>query len=173
MENFVTENNEANTVELNRDQIRSLERDAKLTREATARAEAAEKKLAMMGAGLDLSRPAVEFFATHYTGELTVEALTAEALRLGLISATDSNAEKPETPPATGITNARELLANGAVGDNGQEPTISVKKSAVKEALKLVQDGASMDDAQALLFNRLVEAASKGDKSVIVEGIRS
>jgi len=169
---------EQHTVTLNREQIRALERDAKLTREATARAETAERELAMMRAGLDLSTPAAQFFAQHYSGELDADAVRAEAARLGLIVSTDTPAPTP-TPepvteqPVTTLTDVRDLISTGATGDTGAPPPARpVREVAREEAEAMMKQGASTEDAQAAFFRRLAHAASEGDRTVIIPGFR-
>lgn len=81
------------TVTLRRDQIRQLEKQAKAATEATARADAAERKLAFAEAGLSLADPKMAYFVKGYDGEMTAAAITEAATTAGFLGA--------ETPPAT------------------------------------------------------------------------
>ena len=82
---------EPRTVTLKRDQIRQLEKQAKAATEATARAEAAERKLAFAEAGLSLADPKMAYFVKGYDGDLTAEAITEAATTAGFLGAPPSD----------------------------------------------------------------------------------
>lgn len=99
---------ESRTVTLKRDQIRQLEKQAKTASEATARAEAAERKLAFAEAGLSLSDPKMAYFVKGYDGEMTAEAITEAATTAGFLGA-------PAVPATVAADDAEaEALARNA-----------------------------------------------------------
>lgn len=171
------ENDDQNDSEitLKRSQIRAMERDAKLTREATERASAAERKLAIIEAGLDMTNPTVAFFARHYDGELTADAVRQAASEAGIlvdpVGGSPSGNEGEGEGPTVDSTNARDLIANGAIGDTGKPPERPVRITAIETAREYMNQGATREEAGALAFNQLVAAAAKGDKSVIIPSI--
>lgn len=163
------------TVTLRRDQIRAMERDAKTAREAQQRADKAERQLAIVRAGLDLSNPAVEFFAQHYAGEVTAEAVAAEAKRLGLLGEAP-----PPTPPVVeepsagdqNLSDLRDIVSQGSIPDSGHLPQKPVRESAMEEARTAIAKGMSGEDAMGSYFNRIAAAAQAGDSSVTIQGFR-
>jgi hypothetical protein len=64
--------------------LRALRKKAKRFDEVEAQRKAAERRLAILKAGIDLDSPHGELFDKVYDGESTVEAVTAEANRYGL-----------------------------------------------------------------------------------------
>ncbi len=95
---------------------RQLERKAeKAAREAAenkAAAEAARRELAFVKAGVDPDSPKAKYFVRGYEGELTVDAIKAEAAQLGLVDAPAPPAE--EIPAAERA--AHERIAASAAG---------------------------------------------------------
>jgi hypothetical protein len=63
---------------------KELEQQARAGREALARAEAAERKLAIHGAGIDLDSPTGKMFMDAYKGAADIDAVRAKAAEYGL-----------------------------------------------------------------------------------------
>jgi len=167
-----------NTVTLPRDQIRAMERDAKTAREAAARADAAERKLAIVTAGIDATNPLGRFFAENYKGELTAEAIKSA---YDAITSNDSNEDPPPPPPATDpaastpppSTDFRQQLANGSQSDDGlagQPPKKPVRQEAVEIGRNLLKEGVTDEEAMGATFRHLVGGAIAGDPTVIRPG---
>lgn len=77
-----------------REQLKRADKDRKARSEAEARAEAAERQLALIKAGIPAEGPG-ELFHRAYDGPLDTDAIRAEAQRYGLWS------EQPqEVPPS-------------------------------------------------------------------------
>lgn len=114
------------TVTLKRDQIRQLEKQAKAATEATARAEAAERKLAFAEAGLSLADPKMAYFVKGYDGEMTAEAITAAATTAGFLSTESPSEESPKVPDAEAEALARnvDVSAYGGVPPAGAEAVV-------------------------------------------------
>lgn len=81
-----------------RQHIKALEADNKALREQVAEAAAARRKLALIEAGVDLNTPTGQLFAKAYDGELTVEAIKAQAEQYGVVA----------PPPATTASPAEQ-----------------------------------------------------------------
>jgi len=158
------------TVTLTRAQIRSMERDAKSAREAIAEANSLRLQLAVTQAGLDITDPKIAFFAKHYDGETTVEAVKAAAATLGFVTAAESDDEGDDGVDPN-LTDARDRLASGALPDNGKAPEKPVRETAITQAREFVKNGGTQEDGMAFAFNQIVGAAAKGDKSVIIPSI--
>jgi hypothetical protein len=92
------------TISLKRTQIRSLEQRAKAASANEARAAKAERELALLKSGIDLSSPMGSKFVQHYDGDTTAEAVRAAAVEWGLA-------------PASGNEHAAELQASQRVAD--------------------------------------------------------
>lgn len=112
------EEQEPRTVTLKRDQIRQLEKQAKAATEATARAEAAERKLAFAEAGLSLADPKMAYFVKGYDGELTAAAITEAATAAGFLGAPTPPVVEPVVPDAE----AEALARNADVSAYGGPP---------------------------------------------------
>lgn len=91
---------------------RSLEskaaKAAKAAEEATARAEAAERRLAFAEAGVNISDPKAKWFVKGYDGDLTADAIKAAAGEAGLVEAPEASDEVPAEEQA-----AHARLAQG------------------------------------------------------------
>jgi hypothetical protein len=89
---------------------KQIEKQAKRAKQAEERALAAERKLAILASGLDLDNPQHAFFAEHYDGEMTAEAIKARATELGFLEP-----PKPEVPDAEVAQHAQgTAIAAGA-----------------------------------------------------------
>ena len=84
------------TVTLNRSEIRALEKKATKAEEAEARASAAERKLAFAEAGISLTDPKLSYFVKGYDGELTAEAIQAEAAKAGFLGEQKPNEQSQQ-----------------------------------------------------------------------------
>lgn len=98
-------------------------KDAKVAREAAeARAQVAERKLALAESGIDFSNPMAKYFADTYNGELTADAIKTAAATIGLIAQSADPEVIQEvaslnriasassaTPPPTSLSEADEI----------------------------------------------------------------
>lgn len=89
-------------VTIPRSNIRQLEKAAKAGAEAQVELAAVRRELAFRDAGIDPTVPQAKYFMKGYDGEVTVEAIRAEAATIGLIGQ-QSTAPPPnpqQIPPA-------------------------------------------------------------------------
>lgn len=102
--------------------IKQLRQKARKFDQAEARAVAAEKKLAFAEAGLDLKDPKLGYFIKGYEGDLTAEAIKAEAVAAGFL-APDAAAAEAQTAQAAALAGAEKVAqaAAGAAGGEGQD----------------------------------------------------
>lgn len=82
--------------------------------DAIARADAAERKVALIEAGVDMSTPLGKYFADTYKGDATVDAIKDAAGQIGLISAAQSPVVQNELAGLERITNASQGAGTSA-----------------------------------------------------------
>lgn len=155
-------------VTLSRDQIRSMERDAKAAR-------AAQRELAFVKAGIDTDSPLGKMFTAAYEGPLDREAIntawTAVAPAAPPPPADDTPPPAGETPPPADdgaeFERERQRLAADGAGDTGTPPDRDPRKTAIEGGHKMMAEGRSRDEAMAQAFSDLAGAAAAGDSRVI------
>ena len=89
--------------------IRQLRKKAKLADEAEARANAAERKLAIIQAGVDINSPTGKLFLKAYDGDNDTDSIQTAAQEYGVIKAPE-----PEVPAEELKT--LERMANASAG---------------------------------------------------------
>lgn len=94
--------------------IRNLREQAKGAKAAETRAAAAERELAFTKAGIDTDDPRQRYFFEGYKGELTADAIKAEATAAGFIGS--ANTSEPQ-----GMTN-EERQTFAATGEAAAAP---------------------------------------------------
>ena len=126
-----------------------------------------QRENAFLRAGVDLSTKAGQMFSKAYDGELTPEAIKAEAAEVNALIVTP----EPEPAPQVQIgederaqTRERAALATGAEPPTGEVPSPDPKRQALREFQKERDDGARLEDAGAAYFDHLFAAAYTGDK---------
>ena len=117
------------TVTLTRQQIRSLERDAKQARKAAEEAAALKRENAFIKAGINPdSDPKLQYFVDGYKGDITAEAIRTAAEQAGFLN-----------PPAAADTDAAasERIAQASAGATAQPPnTTDSKVQELQEAAR-------------------------------------
>jgi hypothetical protein len=151
--------------------IKNLRAKAAKADDAEARAAQAERKLAFVEAGIPLSSKPAQAFLNSYSGEMTPEAIKAEATEWGLIQADDA----PPPPkfddetPERKFQQQRDQLDAGGVPD----PDASSHKGGVDAALegfaKAREAGVSPADAVNDAFGAVIKAAAMGDSQAVFD----
>jgi hypothetical protein len=101
-----------------RKRLKAAREEAETAKQAAeARAEAAERQLAFAQAGVPLSDPRSKYFVKGYEGELTAEAIQAEAATFGLTAAPANTITPTEQQALTTIGQA----ADGAAVPGAQD----------------------------------------------------
>lgn len=75
-----------------RAQLKRLERENRALKEKATAGETAARDLAFLKAGVDPDSPKAKYFVKAYDGDLTVEAIKAEAVAAGLVESQDDGA---------------------------------------------------------------------------------
>lgn len=150
--------------------IKNLRAKADQADTATARAEAAERKLAFVEAGIPLASKPAQAFLASYSGEMNPEAIKAEALEWGLIQA--EGTPPPERFGDDSPEQQQQRLRDGLESGNpaGDEPP---QIGGVDQALKNFTDnrkkGMGAVPATNIAFGEVVLAAAKGDSQAIFD----
>jgi hypothetical protein len=124
------------------------EKALKRATEAEARAAAAERELMFANAGIPADG-AGKYFRKGYDGELTLEAIKAEAESAGLFTAKASaEAEEPEVPAEelAALDAMRRTQAGGIPPDSG-DPA-----QALRARMEAVADGPGASEAIAAML---------------------
>jgi len=90
----------------------ALRKEKKARREAEEQAQQASRELAFMKAGIDMEDPKAAYFVKGYDGDLTAEAVKAEAVRVGFLA--EAPAE-PAVTPETAEQRQAALAGQGAI----------------------------------------------------------
>jgi hypothetical protein len=98
----------------------ALRKEKKARREAEEAATTASRELAFMKAGIDMDDPKAAYFVRGYDGELTSEAVKAEAIRVGFLA---------EAPPEGAVT--PEAAAQRQAALTGQQAIVAAQQGAV------------------------------------------
>lgn len=153
-------------VTLSRDQIRSMERDAK-------EARAAKRELAFVKAGIDTDSALGKLFFTAYEGALETEAIQAAWKDIAPAPPAPPAGDPPPPDPDPGpgaqdFAAERDRIANGGSADDGAPPPErDPRKVAIEDGIRLMAEGKSRDEAMADAFSTLAGAAASGDPRVI------
>jgi len=108
--------------------LRDLRKQAKDGKQAKREAElakqeadAARRELALLKSGIDINSPTGKLFAKSYEGELTAEAIKAEAEQYGLIATSETQSVKEELSAIDRVSNAsagsQAFIAPSALDD--------------------------------------------------------
>lgn len=166
-----------------REEFRNMRRAARRAKQADSAREAAERELALVKAGIDTETKIGRLFLDSYRGDLSKEAILAEASDIpGLISAptppapqtTDQpTGDTPPPPAATQeppqvdpkMTDERDALHSGGTvpGQVNESPTAV----ALQRGVDAMDQGATEEDAMVQIFRTIHEAGASGDERVI------
>ena len=153
------------------DAIRNLRAANKRNEEKARAGEAAMRKLAFLEAGLDPRvNPQVELFMKAYDGELTDEAIRAEANRYKLLDTTPVQEVAPvkeSSPFDTSQTASRSALG-AETGDPGEpleegDPMLN----AYTSFHSLRRDGMTSEEASVAVLGKIFEQARAGNEKFV------
>lgn len=83
-------------ISLSRDDLRALREKARAADEAQSRLAELERKVLFSEAGIDLSSKSAQYFAKGYEGEMSVDAIKAEAQEVGLFRKEQTRTQVPQ-----------------------------------------------------------------------------
>lgn len=150
--------------------IKNLRAANKRAEERAKAAEGAVRKLAFLEAGLNpKDNPQVELFIKAYDGELTTEAITAEAAKYRLISEPVESDEVSDFEVDQSQTRARQSL-----GANSFDPGAPVSEgdpmgNAYAEFHKLRREGATSEEASVAVLGKIFEQARNGNAKFVFD----
>ncbi len=105
LEDDLLEEDEIEDTGLVKNLRKQVNEKSKAEKEALARAETAERALAFRDSGLDLDNPQHKFFADHYEGDMTADAVRSQASDLGFLA-----------PPAPAVSDG-EVAAHAEIAN--------------------------------------------------------
>jgi len=136
---------DSGTVQKMRSRIKSLEKQAKASVDATERANQAERKALFYEAGLDPNDPKAKYFVKGYDGEMTAEEIRAEAAEAGLITVTESSESvSTDEQAALGRVNNTAGSAESTGEDFASKISLAANEAEVMALLR--QSGAPLSE---------------------------
>ena len=135
--------------------------------ESTAAAEAAQKELAFIRAGVDPSTSKVaDLFYKTYEGELDTDAIQAGAAELGLTEAPAPADPTLESDLAAVVATGESTAGDPNIADP-TPPSGDPAEEGMKAFSEAVQAGVPSEIASTEYFNSVVGAAAQGDSRAI------
>lgn len=145
--------------------VSELRKAAEGGKAAKREAELAKRELAFVKAGVDTDKKPARALLENYDGELTSDAIRAEATEWGLLEAAESTEASPAESAAEAVAEAqatRESLEGRPAPDEPAQ--IGGVDAALKNFLKNKEDGMSQVNATNHAFGEVIKAAAQGDK---------
>lgn len=155
------------TIEEGPEHIKKLRAEAENAKALQRELEAKERQIAFLQAGVDTQSKLGQMLMKTYEGELSPEAIRAEAVEVGLVS--DSGTSEVEAVAEVNETqaqfqNARETFVGGDTA-RFDPPVSSAVDRAFDEWNQGRKNGLSSNDAQDMAFAAFISAAASGDPS--------
>lgn len=151
--------------------MKKLRQRAEAAEKAEARAALAEKKIAFLEAGVPVGTKPAQALLNSYEGELTPEAIQAEAKEWGLTGTTTSEPAPEPEPEAKEIITDPQSIRDGLEGSpaTSRPPDKTAHEQAFDGFLKDREDGRSMTDATNRAFGSLIKSAAAGDRTALFD----
>lgn len=143
--------------------VRMKREDIKALEEAASKAkdmDRLQKELVFAKAGIDTDTKLGKMLLQTYEGDLTKEAITAEAQEIGLLEKTTQSPDL--TKEEKDSTKERQTLSNGATSP-GENP-VHPKQEAVDAAKRVIEEGGKFDHAAGAYVSTLVQRFADGDQ---------
>lgn len=128
------------------DEPSELRKAADRGRQAVAEAEALKRENAFLRAGIDIEAPEAKYFYKGYEGELTADAIKAEAETLGLFKTREPASTETATPEEREQTEIRAGLATGS-NAVGSPPDEDPQTAGLRAGFEARKQGASHTEA--------------------------
>ncbi len=130
-----------------------------------------ERELAFAKAGIDTDTKLGKMLLASYDGELTKEAIRAEATEIGLLK--DETPPPPATDPAQTALNqqqqaTRDALSGGAPSGDEPPATAHPFDDSLGRFHTALSQGVPRETAGLGAVDSILEAAGKGDKRVLL-----
>ena len=153
---------ETNTPE---EDVSELRKAAKDGASAKREAELLKRELAFTRAGIDTESKPAKALLNAYDGELTAEAIKAEATEWGLLTATPEPEPEPDNSAAVQAQATREAMQGTPAPDT--KPAKSGVEGALDQFLEDREAGYSQTEATNRAFGAVIKAAAQGDRSAV------
>lgn len=150
--------------------IKNLRAKAAKAEAAEARAEAAERRAAFLEAGVPLSSKPAQALMSSYSGEMTPEAIKAEAKEWGLLNDTDAGDDAPkydQTSDERKFQDQRGALDEPKIADPDDKPKKGGVDSALEGFKTARESGVGVVPAMNDAYGALIKAAAQGDAQAI------
>lgn len=142
--------------------IKKLRAEAEQAKTLQKELEAKERQIAFLQAGVDTSTKLGQMLMKTYDGEMTPEAIKAEAADIGLVESSEQVVVEEVTEEQTQYQQARNNLASGATA-RFEPDTLSAQDQAFDEYNNARREGLSTGDAQDLAFASFISNAANGN----------
>lgn len=147
--------------------IKKLRADAAAAKDLEKALAAKEREIAFLQAGVKTDSKLGAMLMKTYDGELTPEAIRAEAVEIGLVGDTGEPvvAETPIGETELRYQQARESFSAGDTALPSDPPSKPAVDAAFDEWNNARRSGMSNADAQDLAFASFISAAANGDST--------
>lgn len=156
--------------EQTQEDVSELRKAAEGGKAAKAEAEALRRELAFTKAGIDTSSKPAQALIASYSGELTAEAIKAEAAEWGLTQSTPAPPVE-EAKPDYSDDAALQAMRDASAGNPA--PDVPVEKAAIDRALEAFttdrEAGFGASEATNRAIGRMIQAAAAGDKTALFD----
>ena len=142
--------------------IKKLRAEAEQAKVLQKELEAKERQIAFLQAGVDTSSKLGQMLMKTYDGELSAEAIKAEAIEIGLVNSGEQVVVEEVTDEQAQYQEARNNLANGATA-RYEPDAVSAQDQAFDEYNNARREGLSTADAQDLAFASFISNAANGN----------
>lgn len=147
--------------------LKELRQQAEAGKKALAEADAARRELAFLKAGVDTESKLGQLLMRTFDGDLTVEAIQAEAREIGAIKAAATTTEDNElSEEERAQTRARNDLASGSTATGADTPDPNKLGLAAFEAAR--NNGEPREAAAGAYLAEMLKAAHNRDPRVIL-----
>lgn len=146
------------------DHIKQLRADAEKGRKLESMLADKEREIAFLQAGIKTDTKLGAMLMKTYEGELTPDAIKAEAAELGLVEKTDDPVEFGEDSPEVQLQQARESLSAGRTATT-EVREVNAVDAAFAEWNDSRKEGMASGEAQDMAFASFIAAAARGDSS--------
>lgn len=144
------------------DHIKKLRAEAEQAKALQKELEAKERQIAFLQAGVDTNSKLGQMLMKTYEGEMSTDAIRAEAIEIGLFAADDSGADEVVSEDEVQYQDARNKLAAGATA-RFEPASVSATDAAFIQYNDARREGLSTADAQDLAFASFISAGARGD----------
>lgn len=151
----------------NQDDIKALREKADSATAAQADAVAARRELAFVKAGIDTESKLGGLLFKTYEGDLTKDALQAEAKELGLFREEETTPPGKASAEETKQTRQREELSSESE-DPVKDESVNIEQ-AFSEFHKARKAGATQDQASTAVLGSIFKGASEGQEEFLVK----